>query len=609
MLNAQNKPKLSSDSIKKFKNESHASSSIDQGIESGFSSHIELTNNSADFSLPPVKPALARRQVSFAKRKSLDLADRQNSLGYASLLSTSSGSPQKSYSRSPRKRKADESDENAFYNSYQFVSPLKISKRESSSNRRDAKLILKEKSSSENVMRSSTPIRNSNRNKLWGKYHSYHPEKVQTILSAPNSSSPHDKNSFVLKSAEVSFDLGGSFNITNSFDLSNTNENDKSTIPTNLHQLCTGQIILDGITKPAELPQPKETITKPQEQTDLETSGNSTNTTNSSACSRKIFFNGRSKVNVLGKLFDQNNLALPEILKYMSDVDLLSLSHVSKDYKNMIASFKPLEAKRQNYLKTQRQNLENKLPGSNASVSSKLNTTKNHKRAFGDLNANHSMQLRSKPQSPPVSPSRKRFVENQKVRRLVLHSSEMLIGSFLQVAQTHQGTLKKCPKCCRPAKVKTTSLRTSPRKKKKKNMSILKISTSGRVQKRSKTFLLSPSIDSSSVLSDDLYVTFPMLEEHSDSPSSTSCGSLGSQTSDESCGSGSETPKEAENYEYAECSGIACKFKFCVKCNCRYHPRLQCKDFSPVSPPRGQMNKSAVACSRASVKSLKRLIY
>jgi hypothetical protein len=175
-----------------------------------------------------------------------------------------------------------------------------------------------------------------------------------------------------------------------------------------------------------------------------------------------------------------------------------------------------------------------------------------------------------------------------------------------QVAQTHQGTLKKCPKCCKPARVKTTSLRTSPRKKRKSSC-ILKMSTSGRIQKRSKTFLLSPSIDSNS-RNDDFYVTFPMLEVHSDSPSSSSSGSPSSHASDESCGSGNEATKEAESYEYAECSGLTCKFKFCVKCNCKYHPRVQCKDFSPVSPPRN-FNKSAVACSRASVKSLKRLIY
>lgn len=168
--------------------------------------------------------------------------------------------------------------------------------------------------------------------------------------------------------------------------------------------------------------------------------------------------------------------------------------------------------------------------------------------------------------------------------------------------QSYSGVIKKCPRCSKPAKINRVRIRSSPRKHKKCN--ILKIS-SGRVQKRSKTFLAKPSIDTQ-VTTDQLYVTFPSLD---DSNCSTSA-SPSLHSSDESSGSGSETSFDAEMYEYGECSGPSCNFKFCVKCNCKYHPCRICKDFSPASPTRIHFtSKSSVACSTKSLKSLKRLVY
>lgn len=136
-----------------------------------------------------------------------------------------------------------------------------------------------------------------------------------------------------------------------------------------------------------------------------------------------------------------------------------------------------------------------------------------------------------------------------------------------------------------------------------KGSSILNISSvgSGRVQKRSRSFLAKPSIDSQFSYSEKLFVTFPTLSNTS--PSSSG----GSPSSDES--SGGEMSDETGTYEYGECTGISCNFKFCVKCNCKYHPRQPCKELSPASPPRGFTgnNNSSVACSSRSFKSLKRL--
>lgn len=106
-------------------------------------------------------------------------------------------------------------------------------------------------------------------------------------------------------------------------------------------------------------------------------------------------------------------------------------------------------------------------------------------------------------------------------------------------------------------------------------------------------------------MTEQLYATFPGLEEHS----SNSSSSPGSASSDESSGSSNEMSSETGLYEYAVCSGISCGFKFCVKCNCKYHPRQLCKEFAPASPSRNYSANKSVACSSQSLRSLKRLIY
>lgn len=186
---------------------------------------------------------------------------------------------------------------------------------------------------------------------------------------------------------------------------------------------------------------------------------------------------------------------------------------------------------------------------------------------------------------------------------------ENLNFDLIQVAQSFSGQLRKCPRCMKPAKVSTIKIRRSPRKKKKRNISDIPKISSGRVQKPSKTFLAKPSIDSHYSF-DQLYVTFPMLDErsNSNSPSTSSSGeSPHPPSSDESASSGNEFSTEAESYEFGVCSGISCNFKFCVKCNCKYHPRQLCKELSPASPSRSHRHETSVACTSLNRKSLKRL--
>lgn len=409
MFFAEKRIKLSSSINNKHKNISGIS--IDQGIESDNNSQVDLAST-ADFSLPTVTKRKISRKASFGKKHSFDNSE-QTSLGYGSLLSSASSSlsPRKSIDRTPKKRKSSEveTDENAFYNSYQFVSPLKIRSRDC------AKLILKEKCSSENVILSSTPIRNNNKKKLWGKFRSLHQEKFKTSESIEDTE-PFEKFANLPSSTNVTFDDGSSFELTNSFNITSNVEQQDSNIPSNLQQLWTGSINKDAIAKHPVRPTPTETITKPQEQ--VESIVSQSSNVSSSSRPRTRYHCGRLKMDILGKLHMEQNLAFKTILSHCSDLDILSLSHVSKDYLIMIKSNKPLETRRQSYLKAQQALRENKAPGSLAASVSKSFALKSPKKALGESNINHSMQLRPKPVSPPVSPSRKRFYENQQVSQL-----------------------------------------------------------------------------------------------------------------------------------------------------------------------------------------------
>lgn len=393
----------------KKKKDSLSISTTDQEKDSDYISQIDFTGSAADFSLPSVKrKRLTSRRAS--SKQSFDSIESHQTSGYSSLYSTSlSLSPRKSLNRTPKKRQFEEtgSDENAFYNLDHFVSPAKFRKNEPNDNSKRAKLVLREKSSSENVILSSTPIRDSNKNKLWGRFRSLHPEKFDIGRSLDDGESIQ-KPLTLPKTSEVSFDYGSSFDFTKSFDLtSNVEPPNDNNIPSTLQQLWTGSLKQETPPKPqtvAVKSQPTETITKSQEQK-----------FSPNLITRRKFYGGRAKLDICGMLHRENNLALDKIFSHLSDLDLLSLSHVSKEYKNMIKSNKSWDTKRRNYLNAHQNIKENKLPGTHASVLEKPVGTKNRKRAFADSNVNHSMELRSKPVTPPVSPSTKRFRDIQKV--------------------------------------------------------------------------------------------------------------------------------------------------------------------------------------------------
>lgn len=64
-----------------------------------------------------------------------------------------------------------------------------------------------------------------------------------------------------------------------------------------------------------------------------------------------------------------------------------------------------------------------------------------------------------------------------------------------------------------------------------------------------------------------------------------------------------------EEYEFATCGKKSCGFSFCTKCFSKTHPKQKCRNLSPVSPTRSDMsqNNSSIACSKQSLRSLRRL--
>jgi hypothetical protein len=70
--------------------------------------------------------------------------------------------------------------------------------------------------------------------------------------------------------------------------------------------------------------------------------------------------------------------------------------------------------------------------------------------------------------------------------------------------------------------------------------------------------------------------------------------------------------KATPKYDYAICSGKNCRFKFCVRCLCPYHPGEVCtSELQPYSPSKAeekrQQNRN-VAGTKQSKQALKRLI-
>lgn len=247
--------------------------------ESGFHSQVDFScSNSSQISHHRRKSYCLASQRGSYKQQSFS-ESQQLSSGYGSSFSLTGSSSNASVSAlvSPaknRKRKSEvsESDEN-FYNSYQFVSPLKVRKRDPS-DKNCAKLILKEKCSSENVILTSTPTLTEQRASKWGKFRSFHPEKLQFGKSIEDLEPP-----VTVKDSSAAL-----LNFSASFNLSSANVTQD--IPEHVQNLWTNDFKIETVTsKPiVEEEKPQVRVKKSPE---------------------RKFFDGRQRFDILG---DLNNL-------------------------------------------------------------------------------------------------------------------------------------------------------------------------------------------------------------------------------------------------------------------------------------------------------------
>lgn len=287
-----------------------------------------------------------------------------------------------------RPKSTKKSDEN-FYNSFNFISPVKKPIGRQLSN---DKKILKEKSCSENVIRCSTPVQNKSGVKrgLWGKSKSLHPGKVLTSAEFDPIKSLDIKGSFDATTSFSSFDVSDINSITQH------EEDEGVNFPkSELKQLLTG------------------TLASVQERPEAEPKTDQKSTTPAAAVVLKsVNYCGRERIDILSKLTEKNIPLEHTVLKYLNFNDLLQLSGVSKQHREIVHSIKSFESKRIQQTEAFKRNAENANPSKVCELLSSSNVRKEKKKKFGNFNDTN---IITEAVSPPVSPSRRRFHENQKV--------------------------------------------------------------------------------------------------------------------------------------------------------------------------------------------------
>lgn len=361
--------------------------------ESGFLSQVDFscttTSSSSllDVSVLRQKSCVPSFRGSYQQQSFSDSHHHQSpSSGYGSHSDASKlailATPGKN-----RKRKSEvtETDEN-FYNSYQFVSPLKQRKRDPS-DKNCAKLILKEKCPSENVILSSTPIRAEQRASKWGKFRSFHPEKLQFGKSlcdeetSPPVKETHDSS---LNFSSINFS-NASFN---------------TDIPSeNVKNLLAADIIE---TEPKPKHVSSATIIEP--------------------LNTRPRYGENKRIDILGMLNPRYENSVCKILNFLDAKSLLNLSHVSRDYRKIIVSNKTYEAKRRIYLNHHRSIVENKYPSCVRRISTSSYIKKKALESSNLVNQQSSMILRQRPITPPQSPQKRKQQVGSDLFSLKRHS-------------------------------------------------------------------------------------------------------------------------------------------------------------------------------------------
>lgn len=350
-------------------------------------------------------------------------------------------------------------------------------------------------------------------------------------------------------------------------------------------------------------------------------------------------YDGVERLNILKRLNEHDKDALEIVLSYLADSDLVRIVSVSRSWRTIIESNRRFARRLRDYLAKEAHSKEN-FDRSESIVGgkdeSKLLTIGDGGKVpavaprqpfslCNSIDGNHSVMSNvslAAPKSPPVSPSRRKFHENQK------------IASHLKKSER----LKPCPRCGKPSRVVAQN-------KIRSTLGSTSKSASAASAKLEKSYTLPETTAPSHVISPppsppsnspdgsterirrNLFSTSSMLfpsracsvDGAGATPVVVRTGAGRRSSSDATLekkrgnqqrrrqSSASSSSSEESQCDYAVCSGKGCGFTFCVKCLCEHHPDAVCKDLAPNSPSKEDAPVQYVACSKQSRRSLLRL--
>ncbi|XP_049539306.1 uncharacterized protein LOC125953648 [Anopheles darlingi] len=207
-------------------------------------------------------------------------------------------------------------------------------------------------------------------------------------------------------------------------------------------------------------------------------------------------------------------------------------------------------------------------------------------RRRSSVNTNNSTTVES--HSPPVSPSKRKFYDNQKV---VSHLKE-------------SERLTPCPRCKKPSRIiygrrsgrangaRLEKSYTLPESNNNSNSPARVrrdlFNTSGGNQANARMRLRSMNGGGRTKSVDDA-LTMAAAETVADGVAGG-----GTRDRDSLC-------------DYAICSGMRCGYQFCIQCCGEPHPDRFCLELAPNSPSKEEQGRPNVACTRQSRRSLQRL--
>ncbi|XP_058829447.1 uncharacterized protein LOC131688874 isoform X1 [Topomyia yanbarensis] len=348
---------------------------------------------------------------------------------------------------------------------------------------------------------------------------------------------------------------------------------------------------------------------------------------------------GVERLNILKRLNEHDKDALDVILDYLADSDLVQVVAVSRGWRSIILQHRRVNRRLRAFLLRESHIKENlDRTGSASRDCSLLASGKSlncdvgkesapqpvqlTRQPFslcnsidGSLSAMESKRANSVQKSPPVSPSKRKFRENQK------------IASHLKKSER----LKACPRCEKPSRVvlgkssvkcampaSTVNL-SAVTAKLEKSYTLPDASSNNSTNLETVDSPLSPNdsnrirrnLFSTSLLprscSMDARITPVSRAARRRNSADTSTDSSGSLLERKSRNGNRQRRGDESQCDYAICSGKSCGFAFCIKCLCEFHPNSVCKDLAPNSPSKEEEPVHNVACSKQSRRSLLRL--